>query len=232
MAKFYGTIVKTGRVGGSVFAVNHGTTIERQYQPVVANPKSNAQVEARAKLKLISQVSAVLAPYAVFTREGLVSPRNKFVTANYGALVFSNMKADVNLIGVKLTPGVIALPPITATLSAAVITANLANSVSGLEKVVYIAVLRQPDSAIRVVATSVVSDAGSAGNYATTLPVGTNQSVVMYAYGIRALTERARIDLSNMTVSAEYLASVIATRIVTQGDIATTETKSIQVSAE
>lgn len=106
MAKFYGSIVKTGRVGGSVFYVNRGTTIERQYQPVVSNPSTTMQVEQRAKMKLASQLSALLAPeLSPFGRDGMMTSRNLFVMDlfNHEAFTYASGKASVNRSAIRLT---------------------------------------------------------------------------------------------------------------------------------
>ena len=87
MAKYINNKIKSGRVAGSVFAVRYGEVIERAYNPYVSNPKSEAQVEARAKLKLLSQLAAVVAPVLAMPREGAKTSRNKFVaTLNDKAL--------------------------------------------------------------------------------------------------------------------------------------------------
>ena len=44
----------TGKLGASVFAISGGEQIVRQYNPVVSNPNTDAQVAQRAKLKLMS----------------------------------------------------------------------------------------------------------------------------------------------------------------------------------
>lgn len=108
MAKFYGSIVKTGRVGGSVFYVNRGTTIERQYQPVVSNPSTQLQVEQRAKMKLASQLSAILAPeLGAYGRNGMQSSRNLFVQDIFKreAIIYLGSQATLNRGQLRITPG-------------------------------------------------------------------------------------------------------------------------------
>lgn len=57
MAKYYNNKIKTGRVAGSVFAVRNGEVIERAYNPIVANPRTDAQLMQRAKMNLAGQIS-------------------------------------------------------------------------------------------------------------------------------------------------------------------------------
>lgn len=106
MAKFYGTSIKTGRVGGSVFAVTRGVTIEKQYQPIVHNPNTPGQIAQRAKMKLVSQLSAELGDeLAPFGRDGLVSPRNLFVRDVFSrnAVGYSSGQATMDPMAIRLT---------------------------------------------------------------------------------------------------------------------------------
>lgn len=60
MAKYYNNKIKTGRVAGSVFAVRNGEVIERAYNPIVANPRTDAQLMQRAKMNLAGQISKLV----------------------------------------------------------------------------------------------------------------------------------------------------------------------------
>ena len=75
--KLYGLFGKgSGKLGSSVFAISSGEQIVREYNPVVENPNTPAQVEQRAKFKLLSQLASDLASALAFKKEGLVSTRN------------------------------------------------------------------------------------------------------------------------------------------------------------
>lgn len=93
----------TGKLGSSVFAVNSGVQIVRQYQPVVANPSTVAQVEQRAKLKLASQLARDLKQSIAIPRSGLVSSRNLFMKKNFDIITYSEGAASVNLDAIQLT---------------------------------------------------------------------------------------------------------------------------------
>ena len=41
----------SGKLGSSVFSTVAGETVVRQYQPTVANPNTEAQVNQRARMK-------------------------------------------------------------------------------------------------------------------------------------------------------------------------------------
>ncbi len=99
----------SGKMGASVFAVRNCMQIVRQYQGVVSNPKSIAQIQQRAKLKLTSQVAAALSP-VIFGFRGLeqgVSQRNAFVADIFKRGVVSydtnSNKATMNVNNILLT---------------------------------------------------------------------------------------------------------------------------------
>lgn len=107
MAKFINNRIKSGRVGGSVFAVRKGEVIERAYNPFVTNPSTSAQVEARAKFKLASQVAAALGDDLVGFVGGKPnqSQRNLFTKKLFddGALTYSGTTATLDLSNVQIT---------------------------------------------------------------------------------------------------------------------------------
>lgn len=107
----------TGKVGNSVWAVSGGVQIVRPYNPNVTNPRTDAQVAQRAKLKLMSQLAAVLAPGIAFKKKGLVSARNQFVSANIGNVTFvsgaEENSAQINMSRIDLTGGSRSLPSLT-----------------------------------------------------------------------------------------------------------------------
>lgn len=112
--KLYGILGKgTGKLGSSVFAISGGEQIMREYNPVVSNPNTEAQIAQRAKLKLMSQLAADLSAAIAFQKQGLVSARNQFVAANIGLATFANNEASVDLDALKLTPSSSAIPNLT-----------------------------------------------------------------------------------------------------------------------
>lgn len=66
MAKMFGLGgVLTGKLGNTVLAVVNGIQVARQYQPIVQNPKSNAQQLQRAKANLAGRLSALVPREAI-----------------------------------------------------------------------------------------------------------------------------------------------------------------------
>lgn len=230
-------MVKTGRLGGSVFAVRNGVTIERQYQPNVSNPKSEAQVQARAKLKLISQLSEVVAPVIAIPREGIISSRNLFVRRNYGLLGYADSTATCQLEKLQLTGSVLAIPALTVTPAGGAggsITVSVAGNVSNeVTRMVYAYLVRNTDGLLRLRETVVVSTPGTNGTFQGTINAGvTAEGGVILAYGVKTLTETARVKFADMNVAtAEQIAQLVATRVLTDKDVSMTETVGAIVSA-
>lgn len=100
----------TGKVGNSVWAVSGGVQIVRPYNPNVSNPNTDAQMEQRAKLKLMSQLAAALADVIAFKKQGLVSARNQFISANIGKCTFTEGKAKISIPKLDLTGGSVSIP--------------------------------------------------------------------------------------------------------------------------
>lgn len=67
MGKFVGVIgTVSGKVGNIVFSKGeNGKTYGRTYQPVVANPKTTAQVDQRTKMNLVGKMSQVTPAAAI-----------------------------------------------------------------------------------------------------------------------------------------------------------------------
>lgn len=227
MAKFYGSLVKRGKVGASVFAVRNGVTIERQYQPMVYNPNTPNQIAARAKLKALSQLSEVMASVIAIPRRGLVSPRNSFTKLNYGAVSYADDKASVNLSSIKLTEGILSLPTLQLGRSTTGISVQLTAAASEYDRVVYAMFRRNADNTLLYVTSAVVEKGtGTTADFSTTLETSyTTQAFVVYAYGIRDNTDAARVAFGNIAVpSAEMVANLIVARTLLDSDVSLSET--------
>ena len=225
MAKFFGSAVKTGKLGGSVFSIRNGVVIERQYQPYVANPSTPAQVQARAKLKLMSQLSEVMAPIIAIPKEGIVSSRNLFVKKNYPSATYANNRADINLTGLDVTGGILAIPAVTGSVASSTVSMRMAQALEGFDRVVYGIFIRLDDGSLRYV-NAVTALAGADNQYAATYNTESNLPTLVVAYAIRFNTEKARVVFSNIDVSsATYIANIIASARVSQTDVSLSETR-------
>ena len=222
----------TGKLADTVMSVRNGEQIARKYQPVVFNPSTPAQIATRAKLKALSQLSAVVAPVIAIPKRGPVSSRNLFTRKNYGAVSYATNTATIDLLSVQLTDSVVALPNIAATrtesgISAYIVAlANIGNV--DVSRVVYAMFVRQADNTLRLAGSAIGTDKTT--GFSAELPL-VNSPVIIYAYGVRDNTEAARVAFGNLEVStASTIASLIVSRTLTESDITLTETRAIEVA--
>ncbi len=231
MAKVYGLNgYLRGKLGNTVFAIRNGEQMSRQYNPNPMNPKSAVQTANRAKLKLLSQLSAVMAPVIAIPRQGMLSPRNLFTQVNYPAATFTNETASINLTAVSISRGILALPELQVSRQDGVLSVSLLSTFGvNVNRVVYAMFVKQNDGTLRYGSSQVVSAAGTSSNYNADFQVGATSNVVVYAYGVRDNTNAARIAFGNMQVlTAETVAKLVVARTLLETDITLTETKAIE----
>lgn len=231
MAKIHGLNgVVTGRQGNNVFAVRAGEQILRKYQPVVFNPNTEAQVATRARMKLMSQLSSVMASAIAIPREGMKSARNQFVSINYPASTFTGGNADIDLTKVKLTKGVIPVAGLVATRAAAnVIEAHMlgvssSDPFSDVDRVEYFVFVEQSDGTLRL--SQKASSSTLEGGFPVTLNAASNRKAIVYAYGVRFNSEAARVAYGNISVvEADDIARLISSRVLLESDVSLSDTK-------
>lgn len=228
MAKYYNNQKKTGKVAGSVFAIRFGETIERAYNPVVNNPNTEAQIEARAKMKLMSQLGAILGKTIAIPRQGAASPRNLFVKKNYPLVTYADNQADITLTDVKVTNSAVGIPPLAATRAGARVTASLTYVDADIDKMVYLFIVKNDDNTLRL-ERSAVAERGDSGYFEAEVSVA-NLPTVVLGYGIRENTEAARVTFGDLTaLSAETVAKIIVSRTLLDSDITVSETRGVDV---
>lgn len=222
--------VMTGKIGDVVMSVRNGEQISRRYNPVVYNPSTARQVAARAKLKLMSELSAIMAPVIAIPRDGVVSTRNLFVKKNYPLASYADDTAQISLPSVQLTNSVVTIPSITATREGTTARVALDAPVTGLSRVVYIAFQRQSDGKLRFASSESTSVAGDGNTYPLTIALGGNRTAYVYAYGVRDNTDAAKAIFGSITVpDAMAIAELIVTRVLTETDVTLTETRGVEV---
>lgn len=223
----------TGKLADTVMSVRNGEQLARKYQPMVFNPSTPAQVAQRAKLKLMSQLSAVLAPAIAIPREGSVSSRNLFTKLNFPTATYASDEASVTLADVKLTKSVVGIPNVHANRGETAITVYLDSEpgYQSLNRVVYVMLAKQADKSLRYAGSMVSSAAGSSGNFSAELPLSQDE-VVIYAYGVRDNTEAAHVAFGNLeAMTAESVAKLLVTRTLTESDVTVTETRATVLAA-
>ena len=222
----------SGKLGSSVFAVRNGAQIVRQYQPVVENPNTQPQVESRSKLKLMSQMAAVMAPVIAIPKEGLKSSRNLFIKKNYENVQYANEEAFIELNDVQLTNSVVANVGFEADRSSGTaVNVNLLQDCSeALDRVVYAMFVKGADARLRLVDSIVVTAAGNDGEFAGSLAYN-DGNIVIYCYDVHNNSEAARARFASLNApSAETVAKIVATRVLTMADITVTETAGLQMN--
>lgn len=219
--------VGTGKLGSMVYSVRNGQQIVRQYNPIVANPSTAAQVEARSKMKLMSQLAAIVAPVIAINAEGLKSKRNLFISRNYPLAGYDDNAAQIDMAGVQLTKSNTAFPDFEVDRSNGTsIAVHLSEDATNLfDRVIYCAVISQADGSLRLWDDVLVTEAGAGGLFPAVLPYTPN-AIAVYGYGIRANNDDAKAAYANLkSGDAGKLAEILTSRSATLAAITISETK-------
>lgn len=218
-----------GKIGSIVFSTSGGYTIAREYNPHVANPNTQAQVNQRARMKLMSQISAVLDPVIAMQKEGLVSKRNKFVSRNFGLCYVSNGNAQISYENLQLTNGNAAIPPIVYEVDEISLISTLKlseNAEASVSRVCYIIYRKTSDGSLQFVNSQIVQTAGSEGLFPWEIGEIPADNYVFFAYGMKDLSAKATAQYGNLQVStANDLATLIASRSLSTADYQFTQTR-------
>lgn len=224
----------SGKLGSSVFSVQAGEQIVRQYQPVVTNPSTQVQVNNRARLKLVSQLSAVMSDVIAIPRKGNVTSRNLFVSDNYHVTEALNGVATVDLSAISLTRGGINIPYVNAVrvdnTSIDVELADKANQI--VSRVVYVMFYRNRSGELQLADSAVVETAGDDGKFAYSFGY-IAQDVVVYAYGIFDKNNKAAAKFGDYAVeTGTQVASLVSDRKVSDKDYLISKTQGIFLVGE
>lgn len=240
MAKIYGLSGRiTGRKGDAVFAVRSGEQIVRQYNPIVSNPKTAAQVDSRLKLKLSSQLGMIFGEHLAMKKDGAKSVRNVFQ-----ALIYPNIeckdgdhgrKADIDMLDIKLTKSTRFMPAVQAENDGGTVTVNLVGNNSGVfDKVVYVVANITAQGEIRVLGSETCSTPGASGDFELVLSKSvaawTSGPMYVYAYGVTAGTEKGRVKLDEVNGNTSTdVAQLFSENSVSDADLILTDTASVKV---
>lgn len=236
MAKVYGIQGNVvGKIANSVYAVVKGVNIVRAYNGSPANPQTTAQVASRAKLKLLSQLSAAVAPIIVFAADGMITPRNMFVKRNYGLVSYdeSAEAANIDFASVDMSGGLVGMPPIALierTQSA--VTVSLQVSTASFDFVQWGGIIVDAGGRIVQIPPHRVDrqgDTPSAFEYTfANIPEGANG----YIYGVafRLNDDQSRTKYEQLTATATK-GSVLVTRVLRELNVTASASRSVQFSA-
>ena len=238
----------TGKVGGLVYASSGGEQIVREYNPNVANPSTSAQVNQRARMKLMSQLSAALSPVIAMAKSGLTSKRNKFVAKNFDSSYALNGTAQITYENVQLTEGSTGLPQVVANAQLAGYggaAAYLASAPSAnISRVVYCVFAKSQENRLEYLFSQIVTERTSEDvNNAfflcdlSQLPIEDtgegyvfSGEYVIYAYGMSDTSERATARYGNLNVqTASDIATLVANRTISYEDYQFTQTRGTTV---
>lgn len=226
----------TGKIGSIVFSTSGGETIAREYNPHVANPNTVAQVNQRARMKLMSQLSAALSPVIVMTKEGLISRRNKFVQKNFGNSYALNGTAQISYENVQLTEGSIGLPQVLAIIALNAetgtneLTISLASAPAlNVSRVVYSVFEKTDEAKLQLIYSAIAQTRLQDGKYFPAVEASSpfeGKEIVIFAYGMSDTSESATARYGNMNVqSASDLATLVANRSISYEDYQFTQTR-------
>lgn len=217
----------TGKLGSMVFASAAGEQVVRQYQPSVSNPNTKAQVNNRAKLKLMSQVAAAVSGEIAIPRQGLKSSRNLFVKKNYDLATASDGVATLDYASLQFTNSSVALPGVNLFRRSGVsstITAAL-YEIPAVSRVVYLCYKKTTEGALQFVDSQIATEADGAGGFFSVEFDDPSVDVVVYAYGMRDMSAKASAKYGNYSVTdGTALASLIMNRTLSASDYQFTAT--------
>lgn len=218
-----------GKTGAIVYSVRNGQQIARAYNPYVGNPNTPAQVQSRAKLKLLSQVSAAVAPVIAIPRRGAQSPRNLFTKVNYKYTSYGSNVANLRLADMQLTDSAVGLEGFIADRTGgSSIHCELNADMSTLyDAIVWVVVARMSSGQLFPFADALIEQPGIGGKFAADLPY-TEGDISVHCYGIKTKSAAARAAFNNMTSrSASGVASLVANRTVPVEELGLSETRGL-----
>lgn len=222
-----------GKLGDSVYSVNHGVQIQREYNPHVSNPSTDAQVSQRARFKLASQVSAALENVIAIPRKGILSPRNRFVKQNMSYFYGDSAGAQVSYENLQLTIGAKGLPGVTVNrLTSGKLAVELERAVYPYyTHVAYCVFLKNDDGTLMQWDSVIVElSEGNDGGYYPFDGVDGNLVIYAYGYSLRNAKAKAKYD-SYQVKTASDMATLIANRRIEMSDVYFTNTRGTSLAA-
>lgn len=216
-------------MGASVFVVNSGTQIVREYRERIANPNTEAQVAQRAKMKLSSQLAAALSSVIAIPRDGMKSPRNLFIKKNIGSVFYGDGQTGVHYENLQLTDSNLGLPAVTASYNGveSISVALVESAAASVDRVVYNLFRKSSEHKLQICGSAVVSTPGVNGTFPHTFPF-VPQECVVYAYGMKDKNENAAAAYGDYHVtSGQDLAALFMNRSITTNDYALTRTRGV-----
>lgn len=246
MAKMQGLVGGlSGKMGNAVFRQRYGETIVAQYQPVVSNPNTPAQQNARAAFKLITQLSAIMAPaygtLGVVTRPARRgrNPRTGFVAKNYGLIVVdpnpeAAERVTIPMEQLQLTESFRPGPQMTDESIAGRLNLTADNAPAGAASIRFVVIeyiesAGGSQAAIRSI-TDIPVESGSA-SFTEEAESGEKLTILAFAL-LPSATTRAKVDFNNIHTPADndFISAVELDKMVRDGEMTVTMTSGVNVT--
>lgn len=217
----------TGKLGASVFVVRGGEQIVRQYTDKVSNPNTRAQVEQRAKFKLLTQLSAIVRDALAYVNISQNQSMGNVFMKNNMSVVTVPSGTDTALIAtsaIKLSDSAITAPAIIWDVTKGEISGATSATLGWVG--MKIAIITTP-SVGRVYGVSVVSQevdptSGSIDiQFIPSFPEADKTTVLGVFWRYR--DEKARAKYENAAASGDDI-TVAFDRMVRAGEIEVSDT--------
>lgn len=223
--KLQGFLKGVGKIENIVVSQMGGVSVARAYQPNVSNPKTDKQVDQRARLKLASQIAAAMSPVIAIPKNGLVSARNAFIRNNMDLISAMKGTAQMMFAKIQLTNGSVPLPGVEASWMENDLLINLAsNPGDSVSRVVYSIFKKTNDGQLQFYKSIVSETPTSQNNYAIS-EEGIVGEVAVFAYGIKDLSTAAKVKYDNYNIATgEDIAKLVSTRTMSASDYQFTKT--------
>lgn len=227
--KLQGFLKGVGKIENIVVSQMGGVSIARAYQPNVSNPRTDKQVDQRARLKLASQIAAAMSPVIAIPKNGLVSARNGFIKKNMDLITALQGTAEMQFAKVQLTNGSVPLPELKASFSDnGYFTFGLASDPGdSISRMVYALFKKNAQGQLEFFKSYVTENPTIQKDWLMGED-GLQGEVVVYGYGIKDLSSAATTKFANYNIaSGTDVAKLVSTRTMNASDYQFTKTSGI-----
>lgn len=232
-----------GKLAGTVLSTSRGvTTVRENVTP--SNPNTESQTLQRARFKLISQIAAAVSDAIAIPYSKGLTPRNRFVALNMGTVTAvrgirytagqapeNYVEASCVLPNLQITDSTRGLSGINASREDGLGKVYLDNNSqnANLSHVVYNIFVKNRENTLSFV-KSVIGKKGSDYTFTATVALPEDGDIVILAYGVRIVNEKAYAKYGNIIVESGIdFAQLIATNKLAATDIQLTRTRGVEL---
>lgn len=231
-----------GKLAGTVLSTSRGvTTVRENVTP--SNPNTESQTLQRARFKLISQIAAAISDAIAIPYSKGLTPRNRFVALNMGTVAAVNgirytngqaenyVQASCVLTNLQLTDSNRGLSGVNASREEGVSKVYLDNTSqnANLTHVVYNIFVKNRENTLAFV-KSAVGEKGSDYSFTANVSLPEDGDVVILAYGVRYVNEKAYAKYGNIIVESGIdFAQLLATNKLAASDVQLTRTRGVEL---